>query len=513
MYHCGVAVDMGYGSQASGAYSQDVPDAVANYFRYTEHANRLDRDLFTKTDWEEMLITNLEEGFPLYYSGTAPEGGHAFVCCGYRESDRKFYFNWGWSGFNNNYFAIDALNTYSGSFNQYQSAIFDMIPDYIYDGLIPAPNDLSVQSENAQSKTGVISWTNPTQSLDGTSIGNIDQVVLLRDGQQIFSMNNVVPGEFMQYEDNVGNFDCYTYSLYYRSNNVKGRAAKVAYQYGPTCTWKIIGQTSNFQGWNGGRLQVLNSYGHVIDEITMTTSTPVSKQIRMPEGNVSFRWIAPLTVVSNLTINIKNSSNSSVYSYTGSSSSLNGVIYSDNNDCDGCLPPTDFEGEYIWQNGVFGTFLTWSYYGEPQSFKVYRSENGTDYEEIATVDKSEHEYFDYSEPGTYYYKVTAYRSYCESTPAWTLYDTDYVYIEVTSVGENGCETYKVFPNPVNALLSVEAEGLEQIVIRNVMGQVVYQQDCSEDGIVVNATRLVSGIYTITIKASEGTMLKRFTVVH
>ena len=35
MYHCGVAVDMMYGPGSSGAYSQDVPGAINNYFRYT----------------------------------------------------------------------------------------------------------------------------------------------------------------------------------------------------------------------------------------------------------------------------------------------------------------------------------------------------------------------------------------------------------------------------------------------------------------------------------------------
>ena len=103
----------------------------------------MDRDLYSKFDWEEMLIASLEEGFPLYYSGSDDSGGHAFACCGYRESDRKFYFNWGWSGSLNNYYAIDALNTgWNGSFNQGQAAIFDYIPDYVYNGLIPAVEDL-----------------------------------------------------------------------------------------------------------------------------------------------------------------------------------------------------------------------------------------------------------------------------------------------------------------------------------------------------------------------------------
>jgi hypothetical protein len=514
MYHCGVSVDMMYGGGSSGAYSQDVPPAIANYFRYTDHATRMDRDLYSKYDWEEMLIASLEEGFPLYYSGSDESGGHAFACCGYREIDRKFYFNWGWSGSLNNYYAIDALNTgWNGSFNNGQAAIFDYIPDYIYDGLIPAVADLEVEAENAHSKTGVVSWTNPTTSLAGNTLENIDQVVLLRNGQQVFTQNNVTPGEVMHFEDNVADYDCYTYSIYFMSNNTKGRIAKVTYQYGPTCTWKVVGQTTNFQGWNGGKIQVKNAFNTVIDEITMTSATPISQQVRMPEGNVTFSWVAPNTAVQSLTINIKNSNNNSVYTFTGNSNQIPATLYSGDNDCGGCLPPTGLAGEYQWTNEGFGTLLSWSYDGEPQSFKVYRSEDGSEYTEIATVDKTAREYFDVTAAGSYYYKVTAYRSYCESTPAWVDENLDYLFIEVTSVSECGDEGFKVYPNPANALLSVEAEGLQQVTICNAMGQVVMMQRCSEDGVVISTSSLASGIYTVSIKAANGTVTKRFAVMH
>ena len=516
MYHCGVSVDMMYGPDASGAYSPDVPPAIANYFSYTDQATRKDRDLYSRTDWEEMLILSLEEGFPLYYSAqdTDGSGGHAFACDGYRSSDRKFHFNWGWSGYgNNSYYAIDALNVMGMHLNDNQAAIFDMIPDYIYNGLIPAVDDLTVSTENANSKTGVVSWTNPTASLDGTVLENIDQVVLLRNGEQVFSQNNVTPGEMMSFEDNVAEYDCYSYRLYFMSNNRKGRFADVAYQYGPTCTWKVIGQTTNFQGWNGGKLQILNSFGTVIEQITMTSSTPISQQVRMPEGNVTFKWVAPETPVSSMTINIKNSANSSVYSNTGNSNQFPATLYSGDNDCGGCLPPTGLAGEYQWSGDSFGTMLTWDYDGEPQSFKVYRSENNVDYEVIATVDKTEHEYFDEVEVGTYYYKVTAYRSYCESTPAWTDGGEDYITVEVTSVGGCGEDAARIFPNPANTQICVEAEGLSQVVVCNMMGQVVYTKDCNEDGMVINTSGLANGYYLITLKSASGTTTRRFAVVH
>ena len=513
MYHCGVAVDMQYGPQGSGAHSQDVPDAIFNYFRYTKSANRLDRDLYTRNEWEEILISNLQEGFPMYYSGAEGNSGHAFVCCGYRESDRKFYFNWGWSGFNNNYFAIDALNTYSGNFNDYQGVIIDMIPDYVYDGLIPAVTDLEVVAENAHSNVGVVSWTNPTTSLDGTTLENIEQVVLLRNDQEIFSQSNVTPGEVMTFEDNVPDYDCYTYRIYFMSNGAKGRAAEFRYQYGPTCTWKVVGQTTNFQGWNGGKIQVKNGFGSVIQEVTMTSSTPISQQIAMPEGDVTFTWVAPNTAVTNMTINIKDSSNSSVYTFTGNSNQVPATLYTGNNDCAGCQPPTNLAGEYQWTNEGFGTLLSWDYEGEPQSFKVYRSEDGVDYQMVATVDKTLREYLDIVDAGDYYYQVTAFRSYCESTPAWVDDETDYIHVEVTSVSENGEAGLSVYPNPANVLMSVEAEGLQQVTICNVMGQVVKMQRCNEDGVVINTADLVSGIYTISVRTNQGTMTKRFSVIH
>ena len=513
MYHCGVAVNMMYGPSGSGAYSADVPDALINYFRYTDHVYRLERDQYSKFEWEEMLIANLREGFPLYYSGSDTDGGHAFVCCGYRESDRKFYFNWGWSGFNNNYFAIDALNTYSGNFNQNQGAIFDMIPDYVYASLVPAVSDLAVAAENAHSKKGVVTWTNPTTSVIGTTLENIDQVVLLRNDQQIYSQSNVTPGEVMSFEDNVPDYDCYTYCLYFVNNGAKGRIAEIKYQYGPTCTWKVVGQTTNFQGWNGGKVQVKNGFGTILQEVTLTSSTPVSQQIAMPEGNVTITWVAPSSPINSVTINIKDSSNTSVYTYTGNSNQIPATLYTGTNDCAGCLPPTNLTGEYRWTNEGFGTQLEWVYDGEPQSFKVYRSEDGVNYQVVATVDKTLREYFDVVDAGDYYYQVTAYRSYCESTPAWVDDETDYIHIEVTSVSENGELGLNVYPNPANTLMSVEAEGLQQVTICNVMGQVVKTQHCNEDGVVVNTSDLASGIYTISVKTSQGTMTKRFSVIH
>lgn len=511
MWHCGIAVDMQYGYDGSGAYSEDVVGAIKDYFRYCDAAVLEERDDYTKTQWEDMLIESFDEGFPVYYAASDNTGGHAFVCDGYRSSDRKMRFNWGWSGYGNGYFAIDALNAPGYQFNQNQRAVFNFLPDYIYDALIPAV-DMEIAAVNANSKTGVITWTNPITTLGGQSVENLDQVLLFRNGELIFSQNNVAPGEVMQYEDVVANFDCYSYRLYFVSNGIKGRFSDMKFQYGPACTWKVVGQTTNFQGWNGGKIQVYNAYNTLLEEITMTSTTPISQQIAMPQGDITIKWVAPSSNVNSLTINIKNSANQSVYSYTGGSNNVPATLFSGDNDCGGCLPPTDFTAEYTYEGGAFGALLMWSYDEDPQSFKVYRSNDGFNYECVATVDKTERQYFDEVEAGTYFYKVTAYRSYCESTPAWTASGDDFVLIEVTSVEEDG-ETLSVYPNPANTTMSVSVQGLSQVTVFNVMGQVVYSESCNADGIVINTSNLVSGIYTISIKSACGNTSKRFTVMH
>ena len=147
MYHCGIAVDMDYAPDGSGAHTEDVADALITYFRYGACANMKSRDSYTRTKWEDMLIEQLDRGIPFVYAGSDSNGGHAFNCDGYN-NQRRFHFNWGWSGSGNNYFQIDALNSGNGNFNSYQRAVFEIIPDYIYNAMVPEM-EMTVEVEDA----------------------------------------------------------------------------------------------------------------------------------------------------------------------------------------------------------------------------------------------------------------------------------------------------------------------------------------------------------------------------
>jgi hypothetical protein len=128
MYHCGVAVNMSYGPDGSGAFSGNVPGKLDSYFRYNT-AEFCEKADYTQIDWQNLVKSDLDNGWPLYYSGQSTSGGHAFVCDAYQGNN--FHFNFGWSGYGNGFFSLYSV----GGFNMDQAVVREFIPsdpDYPY---------------------------------------------------------------------------------------------------------------------------------------------------------------------------------------------------------------------------------------------------------------------------------------------------------------------------------------------------------------------------------------------
>jgi hypothetical protein len=136
MYQAGVSVDMSYGVSASGAYVLNTESPVTNctqyalpaYFGYKHDLVGLNRNTYTDSDWVYMLQKELNAKRPIIYSGFGSQGGHCFVTDGYITYDR-FHFNWGWGGYANGYFIVEALNPGGDDFNNDQSVIMHIEPD------------------------------------------------------------------------------------------------------------------------------------------------------------------------------------------------------------------------------------------------------------------------------------------------------------------------------------------------------------------------------------------------
>lgn len=109
VYHCGAAVQMGYG-KVSGAYASPVP--LANYFGYdADLMQKVFRNSFTLFEWTDILDNELAAKRPVLYSGTSSiEGGHEFVCDG-KDDNGLYHINWGWNGRMNGYFDLAILNS------------------------------------------------------------------------------------------------------------------------------------------------------------------------------------------------------------------------------------------------------------------------------------------------------------------------------------------------------------------------------------------------------------------
>ena len=129
MYHSGVSVNMQYSPTGSGAYSEDVPYSLMNYFNYAPGVVIQYKNNFTNVDdFKNLIRGDLDNQLPVYYSGSNPSEGHAFVCDGYRMSDGTFHFNWGWSGADNGWYTIGSLNPGGNSFNDNNAIVIHIKP-------------------------------------------------------------------------------------------------------------------------------------------------------------------------------------------------------------------------------------------------------------------------------------------------------------------------------------------------------------------------------------------------
>ena len=166
MYHCGVASEMMYGDADAGgsgtltvnyndwtmgvsttdqggcaqnalwAYFGYKQDSLIGYMRdgYSYKGTKY-YDSWTDAAWTAMVKAELDKQRPIMYDGAGEDGGHSFICDGYR-TDNYFHFNWGWSGQNDGYYTLSNLKPGSGGagggsydFSESQGIIIGIVPD------------------------------------------------------------------------------------------------------------------------------------------------------------------------------------------------------------------------------------------------------------------------------------------------------------------------------------------------------------------------------------------------
>lgn len=129
--YVGQAVHMDYGPSASGSSISRALAAVKQ-FGYSASVATKSRSNYTDSDWNALLQAELVAGRPVYYRSTNDNtgGGHAFVLNGIEGSTGKYFINWGWNGYANGYYALDAFNieAYNYAYNSNHMMIVGLRP-------------------------------------------------------------------------------------------------------------------------------------------------------------------------------------------------------------------------------------------------------------------------------------------------------------------------------------------------------------------------------------------------
>ena len=81
----------------------------------------------------------------------------------------------------------------------------------------------------------------------------------------------------------------------------------------------------------------------------------------------------------------------------------------------------------------------------------------------------------------------------------------------TDVNEYGISA-KIYPNPTNGIINIEAEGLHRLTVTNTLGQILYDHKVESDNTQINMAQFGLGTYLIRIYTESGTTVRRINVI-
>ena len=154
-----------------------------------------------------------------------------------------------------------------------------------------------------------------------------------------------------------------------------------------------------------------------------------------------------------------------------------------------CNPPTDFVGFYSYdiQCNWYGAEFRWTApETTPLYYMLYRKDHSTNLTESIRVESSGTEYIDNVEIGDYSYQLTAVYDHCESDFALTPEGQNYVFIEVTSVGENSDEVIVT----VTKIYTLQGQLIKNVNLENLSRGIYIVQGLTSNGRLVNQKVIV-----------------------
>lgn len=175
MFHAGVACEMEYTSEESGAFSEHMLIAMHDYFGYDRAMTCYNADYEGYAVLAEKIQEELEAGHPVMMGGsTTRKEGHCFVCEG-SDGNGRFYFNWGWGGSCDGYYQLSALEPATQGIGGASSGLAFTVGVTAYTGIQPdqggvaAPVKIGAKSVTMDNAAVVTKTTQLDFSLDTVS--------------------------------------------------------------------------------------------------------------------------------------------------------------------------------------------------------------------------------------------------------------------------------------------------------------------------------------------------------
>lgn len=151
----------------------------------------------------------------------------------------------------------------------------------------------------------------------------------------------------------------------------------------------------------------------------------------------------------------------------------------------------------------------------PESFEVYVIAQGQTYQNATEVlaaqtytnEEFEQHTISLSDYNNQTVKIAIHASSDANT--WGIVIDDFtVSATGTDITENAANSLSIYPNPATTILNVEAEGYSTIELVNVLGQVVYSNNITEN-MQINVSNLNNGVYFVRLNGANGTTTQKF----
>ena len=344
MFHVGVAIEMDYGINSSGAYTNSYgystlacsENALKDYFGYKSTLHSVYKEDVTDAVWISVLTSELDAGRPVLERGSG-SGGHAFVCDGY-DNNGMFHINWGWGSAYDGYFAHNALNPGGGgtgsssthSYNDSQALVVGIEPNGV---LHTNVSSLSLPQEGGSASFTVTS--NNNNSTSWTASSNQSWLTVSPSsgaGSGVVTTVNAIASA-----NNTGSVRSAVVTITQGSQSVTVTVSQSECATSDMCQITVQMDDSYGDGWNSSYLTLSSSSGYVYGTATISNGSSATQQFSVCPSGLTLTWTSGSQWDDECSFVVNNAAGQPLLTVSESPSGS----YSITTPCTSTQPPTD----------------------------------------------------------------------------------------------------------------------------------------------------------------------------